>query len=46
METMRAVARAIEGLGLTITGMDTQTGVLIVKIPTLTGTRLGSLNEE
>lgn len=46
LSLMREVARAIESLGLKVIGLDMQTGVLTVKIPTVTGTRQSSLNEE
>lgn len=46
LHTFREVARAIESLGLKVIGLDMQTGVLTVKIPTVTGMRQGSLNEE
>ena len=46
LSLMREVARAIESLGLRVIGLDTQTGVLTVKIPTITGTHQRSPAEE
>lgn len=46
LHTLREVARAIESMGLKVIGLDIQTGVLTVKIPTATGMRQSSLSEE
>jgi hypothetical protein len=46
METYSEVVRMIEDLGLRVTGLDTASGTLIVKIPPITGNPPRSPAEE